>query len=181
MYEVFAGFDLGSKTGISVLTADMMLTHEISFGSSKEEPLRYKKFWDHICDLLDTYDSSKTIVYYEYVARHLGTKAAHAYGAYRMILLMACHDRHIPCKELSVQAIKKAATGKGAAKKDVMIESATNRFKPDWEITDNEADSMWIAYLGSQVASESFEAVKTTDPIRAYKRNADAFAPARRK
>lgn len=180
MYNVFIGMDLGAKAGISVIEGDIMLSHEAKFGG-KEEPLKYKKFWDHICKIFDTYETCKPIVFYEYVARHLGTKAAHAYGAYRMILLMACHDRDIPCKELSVQAIKKTATGKGAAKKDVMIESATNRFKPDWKLTDNEADSMWIAYLGREMTLESFEADESSGPLRAFKRNGSVFDDSHRK
>ena len=172
MYNVFIGFDLGAKCGISEVTEQSMSTHEINFGSRKEEPLRYKKFWDHIGTIFDKYDYEKTIVYYEYVARHLGTKAAHAFGAYRMILLMACYDRNIKVEYLSVQAIKKAATGKGAAPKDAMIESATNRFNPDWNITDNEADSMWIAYLGRSLTSIAFpETIEEYRPLQAIKGN----------
>ena len=156
MYNVFIGIDLGAKAGISVIRGDIMLSHEVKFGG-KEEPLRYKKFWDHICEIFDAYEDYQPIVFYEYVARHLGTKAAHAYGAYRMILLMACHDRGIPCKELSVQAIKKAATGKGAAKKDIMIESATNRFKVDWKLTDTVQEVINIKSLESGVAGSCID------------------------
>ena len=52
-----------------------------------------------------------------------------------------------------------------------MIESATNRFKPDWKLTDNEADSMWIAYLGREITLERFEANESSGPLRAFKRN----------
>ena len=65
-----------------------------------------------------------------------------------------------------MQAIKKAATGKGAAKKEIMIESATNRFKPDWDLTDNEADSMWIAYLGRETTNESLETLQEMPALK---------------
>ena len=61
MYNVFIGFDLGAKCGISEVTEESMSTHEINFGSRKEEPLRYKKFWDHIGTIFDKYDYEKTI------------------------------------------------------------------------------------------------------------------------
>jgi len=170
VFKVFIGFDLGAKCGISVIDGDTIYTHEVHFGNRKEEPLRYKKFWDHIGELFDSYVNEEVIVHYEYVARHLGTKAAHAFGAYRMILLMACYDRDIQVEYLSVQAIKKAATDKGNAHKDAMIESATNRFNPDWELTDNEADSMWIAYLGRCLISLEYpETIEEYRPLKAIK------------
>lgn len=179
VYKVFIGIDLGAKAGISVLCNNTMHTHEVYFGKAKVEPTRYYKFWVHLTNLFielsKDYKPEEIIVYYEYVARHLGTKAAHAYGAYRMILLMACHSKNIKTEELSVQAIKKTATGKGNAKKDIIIEAANNRFKPDWNLTDNEADSMWIAYLGKELIYESFENIERSGPIRAIKRDGSFY------
>ena len=175
MLKVFAGVDLGTKCGISVLSGNSMYTHEIQLGTSKKEPMRYVKFRNHVASLLyallEEYKPDEIVVFYEYVARHLGTKAAHAYGAYRMLLLMTCHELEIKTDYLSVQAIKKIATSNGAAKKNKMIESAKNRFKPDWKLTDNEADSMWISYLGREISNESFETLEVSGPIKAYKRN----------
>tara|TARA_R110000851_G_scaffold108073_2_gene228895 strand:- start:10059 stop:10616 length:558 start_codon:yes stop_codon:yes gene_type:complete len=179
LYKLFFGIDLGAKTGISVLDKNTMHTHESYFGTSKDEAMRYKKFWNHIDAMFEEactqFDRSEIIVYYEYVARHLGTKAAHAYGAYRMILLMACHTWKIESSYLSVQAIKKTATNKGNAKKDLMIESANNRFCPNWDLTDNEADSMWIAYLGKLVTNESNETIEISGPIKAVKRDGSFY------
>lgn len=179
MYKIFVGLDLGSKCGISVLSGDRMITHEISFGSTKKEPMKYVNFKNHVYHLLQEillkFEPDEVIVFYEYVARHLGTKAAHAYGAYRMILLMCCYELQIKSDHLSVQAIKKAATSKGAAKKDKMIESAKNRFNPQWEITDNEADSMWIAYLGREISNENLETVENSKTIQAVKGNGSLF------
>lgn len=179
VYKVFVGIDLGAKSGISVLRKNTIHTHEVYFGKAKIEPIRYYKFWIHLSNLIHElrkeYKPEEIIVYYEYVARHLGTKAAHAYGAYRMILLMACHDKDIKTEELSVQAIKKTATGKGNAKKDIMIEAANNKFNPDWDLTDNEADSMWIAYLGKELINESFEFIEKSGPIKAIKRDGSLY------
>ena len=179
MYKLFFGIDLGAKAGISVLDENVMHTHESYFGTSKDEAMRYKKFWNHIYAMFDEacyqFEPSEIIVHFEYGARHLVTKAAHAYGAYRMILLMACHTWKIKSDHLSVQAIKKAATKKGNAKKNLMIESAQNRFSPDWELTDNEADSMWIAYLGRELTNESFETIEIGGPIQAVKRDGSLY------
>ena len=175
--KIVIGFDLGAKAGISAIHKDIIYTHELSF-KSKDEIYKYLKFYEHICKILDYWswtDSREVIVYYEYVARHMGTKAAHAFGAYRVLLLMACYERDIPYELLSVQAIKKAATGKGNAKKDIMIEAATNRFNPSWELTDNEADSMWIAYLGRESSNESIETVKELPALKAIQGNGSFY------
>ena len=167
MDHYIVGVDLGTKTGISVLYKDTVTVYELKFGSLKVEPTRYKRFWDSTKEILSDLPADKTKVYYEYVARHLGTKAAHAYGAYRMILLMACHDLKIEYEEVSVQAIKKMATGKGKVSKEEMIEAASERFHPKWNLSDNEADSMWIAYLGMSLLNESFEIIEEPRNIRA--------------
>lgn len=176
---VTIGMDLGARTGISIIYKDQIRTHETFFKPKKGEmeAAKYVHFLSHVGELLWLWTSPKfeTRVYYEYVARHLGTKAAHAFGAYRMILLMACYEREIPCEILSVQAIKKAATEKGNAKKEVMIEAAKNRFNPPWELTDNEADSMWIAYLGRETTNESLETIEELPALKAVKGNGSVY------
>lgn len=171
MDHFIVGVDLGTKTGVTVLNRHTMNVYHLQFGSLKEEPTRYKRFWDCINKILANLPSERTTVYYEYVARHLGTKAAHAYGAYRMILLMACHDLNIPYEEVSVQAVKKAATGKGKVTKEEMIEAANEAFRPDWTISDNEADSMWMAYLGLKLKNESDKTIQIPRHFVAVKRN----------
>lgn len=81
-------------------------------------------------------------VFYEKVMRHKGTAAAHVYGAFLNKLHETCAAFDIPFEGLSVQEIKKHATGKGNAGKDLMV-SACQRwgFRPTSE---DEADAICI-------------------------------------
>jgi crossover junction endodeoxyribonuclease RuvC len=84
-------------------------------------------------------------VYYELVRRHAGTDAAHIYGAFLSELHQMCERYRLPCTGVTVQAIKKFATGKGNASKDEVIEAVRSwGYDP---IDDNEADAIALAHL----------------------------------
>lgn len=79
---------------------------------------------------------------YEDVKRHLGTDAAHAYGAFRGLLEMVAASHNVELLPVGVGTIKKAWTGRGNADKEAMLAEARRRgFKPD---TDNAADALAI-------------------------------------
>ena len=52
-----------------------------------------------------------------------------------------------------------------------MIEAANEAFRPDWTISDNEADSMWMAYLGLKLKNESDKTIEIPRHFVAVKRN----------
>lgn len=88
------------------------------------------------------------LVFYEKVMRHIGTAAAHAYGAFLLALHETCDDYDTPYIGLSVQEIKKFATGKGNASKGAMVEAATKwGFAPGSE---DEADAIAILKCGME-------------------------------
>lgn len=60
-------------------------------------------------------------VVYEEVRAHRGTDAAHAYGGYVAHLQAWALQRNIPYRTVTVQAAKKAVTGKGNADKAAVI------------------------------------------------------------
>jgi Holliday junction resolvasome RuvABC endonuclease subunit len=62
-------------------------------------------------------------VFYEIVARHLGTAAAHAYGGFLAILHTECEAAKVEFEGLSVQEIKTFATGKGNAGKPLIAKA----------------------------------------------------------
>lgn len=82
------------------------------------------------------------VIAYEDVRRHLGTQAAHAYGAFIALIEMAATTRNIELLPVGVGTIKKSWTGKGNADKGMMIDEAKRRgFNPD---SDNAADALAV-------------------------------------
>jgi Holliday junction resolvasome RuvABC endonuclease subunit len=89
-----------------------------------------------------------TKVFYEKVMRHMGTTAAHVYGAFLNKLHEKCAEYGVPFEGLTVQEIKLFATGKGNAKKDAVITSCVAwGFNPK---CDNEADAIAILKCGME-------------------------------
>lgn len=82
-------------------------------------------------------------VYYEEVAAHKGTAAAHVYGGLVATLQSYCEERSIPYRGVPVGTVKKHATGKGNANKDAMIAAAKEKLGYEGN-DDNEADALWI-------------------------------------
>lgn len=102
--------------------------------------MRLVRFRSYIREVLD---SGVQLVAYEDVMRHVGTEAAHIYGALRGVIQEECEMRNIPYVGIAVGTVKKHATGKGNAGKDAMIDAAVIRWGS--HITDdNEADARWI-------------------------------------
>ena len=105
-------------------------------------------FW-RLHELLGTcaLTGDEIVVAYEDVRRHLGTTAAHVYGALVGVIELVCGSctpavRLVP---VGVGTVKKYATGKGNASKELMIRSAMLKW-PGWNAgNDDEADARWIA------------------------------------
>lgn len=84
---------------------------------------------------------------YEKVRRHRGVDAAHAYGAYEAIIWKVCYNAQVDEKlivQVTVQDIKRAATGKGKADKEEIEAAAMLRWAYVPE-DDNESDALWCA------------------------------------
>ena len=89
-------------------------------------------------------------VAYEEVCRWCGYSAAHAFGAYRGIMLAECARLGIPAYGYTPGAVKKYWTGNGAAKKPAMIAEALRRYPREEnapEMLDDEADALAILSL----------------------------------
>lgn len=84
-------------------------------------------------------------VYFEEVRRHVGTDAAHVYGGFVATLTAWCENNQIPYEGIPVGTIKKAATGRGNASKEEMIQAM--RAKGHNPKDDNEADALAILHL----------------------------------
>ena len=91
------------------------------------------------------------LVAYEDVKAHAGTLAAHVYGGFLAILEVACGDLGVRALGVGVGSVKKYATGKGNADKELMVLAARRRW-PEWKrekYDHNESDARWIAELGA--------------------------------
>jgi Holliday junction resolvasome RuvABC endonuclease subunit len=101
---------------------------------------RYRLFRDHLAELLvDDIDT----VYYEDVRGHTSTAAAHWWGGWEALTLLACDSRELPCHGVHTGTLKKWATGAGNAPKVAMMDAA-RRYVGNVEITHDEADAVCL-------------------------------------
>ena len=111
--------------------------------STPGEPFHLFEVW--LNELIRT--AKPDIIVYEEVYRWRGASAAHAFGGFRAIFLKTCHCKEIATKGYSPTEIKKFFTGKGTAKKELMIAEAKKRW-PDLNLTsDDEVDALAIPHL----------------------------------
>lgn len=147
--------DLGGKCGFAIYDNGTVVsgTWKLVKTSTKKRlersGYRFVRFWNNLeqIELKGKID----YVYYEEVHAHAGTDAAHAYGAFRGVLMLFCDNRAepIPYDSFGVGTIKKRATGKGNSKKPEMIKAANKKLLRGRKvIDDNEADSLFILLLG---------------------------------
>lgn len=119
--------DLGTNTGWAKQTflGDIVSGTE-SFATKRHEGagmkyLRFKRW------LTEIKQSGIEEVYYEEVRNHAGVAAAHAYGGYEAHLMAWCEHHEIPYSSVPVGTIKRSATGKGNASKQMMIDAAKEK------------------------------------------------------
>lgn len=82
------------------------------------------------------------VVYYEQVERHMGTSAAHVYGAIVGHIQSFCDARGIQYKGIPIQTWKKHSIGNGNAKKELIYETMKKTF-PNLGLQDT-ADALGI-------------------------------------
>lgn len=93
------------------------------------------------------------LIAYEEVRRHMGTDAAHIYGALTGEIQKQGEVRGIPYYAIPVGTIKKFATGKGNADKEAMVAAALRRWGA--VLTHDEADARFIALCAAEQYGEA--------------------------
>ena len=137
--------DLGTTSGFCIGQHDGALisgTWNFKPGRYDGGGMRFVRFRKALDELYATMPFS--IVHFEEVRAHKGVDAAHVYGGLMATLQAWCEERSIPYGGVSVQDIKKFATGKGNASKDDMIAAMRAlKFEP---VDDNQADAiaLWL-------------------------------------
>jgi len=137
--------DLGTKTGWAIENGCFIESGVVDLKCDRFSGggMRFLKFERFLDDLFNKYKIGT--VYFESVRRHIGTDAAHSYGAFWGTLTSWCEKKSIPYEGIPVQSIKKFATGKGNAKKESVIESIKSMgYSP---VDDNEADAIALLLL----------------------------------
>ena len=147
------GIDPGTRCGWAVIYPDGFHESGVWNLTSKRHQgggMRYVNFKREFSSMLgDALLLGPCVVYYEEVRRHAGTSAAHVYGGIVAHLMAVCEEDGVPYSSIPVGTIKKHATGKGNASKEMMIEAARVRWPGFEPQDDNEADARWIAEAGA--------------------------------
>ena len=137
--------DLGTKLGWAVRNRDGRVAHgtEVFTPRASWAPgQRWLRARSFLAELI----TSRQVhaIAYEDVKRHMGTDAAHAYGAFLCLVEMLADSHRIRLMPVGVKTIKKHWTGNGNADKDAMQAQARARgFRPE---TDNDADALAILH-----------------------------------
>lgn len=142
---VVLALDLGTKLGWAVRARDGAVWHGTEAFTPRKNwtpGQRWLRARSFLTDLIVRHQA--TVIAYEDVKRHMGTDAAHAYGAFLCIVQMVADSHRATLQPVGVKTIKKFWTGNGNADKEAMKAQATVRgFKPD---TDNDADALAILH-----------------------------------
>lgn len=147
MKNAFAA-DLGTSAGWAAVHNGLLHSGVIASKPSRFDGggVRFVKFEKALIEIMEVMPPE--IVFFERVHRHLGIAAAHCYAGYLAMLTTTCEKRGIPYTGLSVQEIKKFATGRGSADKELMVAAAKRRW-PDQQIeTHDQADALWCLHAG---------------------------------
>lgn len=108
--------------------------------------MRAIKFERGVTELLATFKPD--LVVFETVHRHTSTISAQIWGSYSMALMKLCEELGITYEGHGVGQIKKHATGKGNASKELLVEAAKRRWPEQDIITDDVSDALHLMSLG---------------------------------
>lgn len=135
--------DLGTRTGWAVGNTSLRASGVERLTPLRGESvgMRFVKFRTFLNGMLAAYRID--MVAYEGVSRHAGTIAAHIYGGLLSQLMVFCEEHGIDYMGIPVGTIKKHATGKGNASKEMMCDAFRSRWIVDPQ-TDDEADAAWL-------------------------------------
>lgn len=146
---IYIGIDPATACGYAVIDAD---GNRITSGTwqlkrkHESNGMRWIRLHKKLSDLRDTITAEvgDIVLAYEMVARHNGTAAAHVYGGLVAAIQAWCETVGIEYTAIPVGQIKRTATGKGNANKQMMIDAAQAKWNLA-NIDDNEADALWVA------------------------------------
>lgn len=148
MYVI--GIDLGNDCGFAVLTrtGQRVESGVWHFGKYKDgermsEVVRSVKA---LVQRVQITHGDVLAVGYEYSVNYRFSSAATVFGEYRGALKLATFEAQVPLYGANWAAVKKHATGSGAADKAQMIDAANARWHQGLTAKGHdEADALWVA------------------------------------
>lgn len=143
------GLDLGAKFGYAVLDKNGFRIDSGTLKLGKRTGDSQLVLWDRLTEIIST-NYPSAVGYEEVRGRHSSLFAAHAYGGYQSIVMMATASFSVNLVGVTVQQIKKLATGAGRAEKEEIICAANDRWFVG-DIDSNEADALWCAEVTRQL------------------------------
>ena len=157
---IFIGIDPGIKLGISIINFQSEVLYTDTYNLSidgKNKGVQYLNLFNKIIELIEWAEykykcvpSKDILLVYELVSRHIGTLAAHSYGAITGIVQLICAIKNIEYVSIPVKVIKKMSTGNGNASKQQMMQAVRENWNIE-PIDDNSSDSLWIAECGRRL------------------------------
>ncbi|HXK60774.1 MAG TPA: hypothetical protein PLP42_12870 [Acidobacteriota bacterium] len=136
--------DLGTKCGWAIDHTHRHGVWDLSVRHGESPGIRYIRFEKLLREVMTT---GVDLVVYELVHRHEGTQAAHIYGGLLASLQRICDQNQVEYQGFGVAEIKKHATGKGNANKEMMIEAARKSYPSATIEDDNVADALHLLSL----------------------------------
>lgn len=151
MASIIFGLDLGTRCGWAVLDEDGTRrasgTWDLRPHRHAGAGMRYVMLEAHLNKLRETYGPDGLLLAYEECVALRGDPSR-VYNSMLGVVQAACERWNIPYRGIPVATVKRTATGKGNANKEMMIEAARKRWWPVSEpvgIDDNEADALLTA------------------------------------
>lgn len=144
-FATILALDLATITGWAFLQANGGFesgTMKLDLRRGESPGMRFLRFNRWLKEMLDEYPTD--LVIYEQAHHRGGAATELCVGLVTRVQEM-CAERGIEYQKLHSATLKKFATGKGNAKKGVMLETARQRWG-DHIKDDNEADAIWLLH-----------------------------------
>lgn len=182
--KIILGLDLGTNCGYCfglvykekeevVILPEYMGQWDLSAGPYDSGAIRFvrlRRFLNEVKPDLVAYEDvkftpSEALTRFS-AARVLAraSTSAELIGAFRATVVTWCEEKDIPCTGIPIGTIKKRATGKGNASKELIIEACNKEFKTDFDIkdyattgADNVSDAAWIVKVASEQYSSGIK------------------------
>lgn len=147
------GLDPSSHTGYVVLTdgGDVAVVGTLHHGPERDRFNRYCHYTREVAELVEAYGVDLVVIEGYSFAGKFNNSFQYELGAclrYRM------HMEEIPYIEVPPTSLKKFVTGKGNAKKDLMLLGVYKMWDFDTE-SDNEADAYGLAQFGRAIIGKA--------------------------
>jgi len=139
------GVDTSTKTGYVIMTGDSVMN--VGVITHKPRPNRYERYAAYaisLMGLVEQYDIELVLIEGYSFGSKFNHQIQYELGA---VLRYSLWQAGIPFVEVSPPSLKKFVTGKGNAKKDLMLLEVYKRWDFDTG-NDNEADAYGLAQFG---------------------------------